>query len=252
MSRKSKIRWQERDSEDLAKAVKNFNAKIDRLAKKAPEMKNALPEKLSARRMKELINTRQDLHREINSLKRFSKRGSEEITVFGDYNTKITKWQKTEINRRVGVINRRRKARLEALENTEVTVGGIEQGYTRGQLGMPKAEMLELMPMTGLTKSMSNADVKKKFESVLIQSQNDFFSIRDLRTKANYLKGLTTNFNINDIQDVYDKINSMPMDEFLKTFQSEVKAKFEGLYPGNVNQERQYISDLRSVWNPKK
>ena len=252
MSKQSKIRWQERDNEELAKVVRNFNAKIDRIAKKSPELKNALPEKVSARRMKELVNTRQDLKRELNSLRRFSKRGSEEITVFGDYNTKITKWQKTEINRRVGVINRRRKARLEALEETEVTVGGVEQGYTRGAIGMPKAEMLELLPMSGITKSMSNADVKKKFESVLIQSQNDFLTLRDLRTKANYLKGLTTNFNINDVKDIYDKINSMPMEDFLKTFQSEAKAKFEGLYPGNVNQERQYISDLRSVWNPKK
>lgn len=74
MSRRHNIKWQKSDSQDLSKAVKNFNAKISRLEKKNPELKNALPEKVSVRQLKELINTRQDLKREINSLKRFSKK----------------------------------------------------------------------------------------------------------------------------------------------------------------------------------
>ena len=60
MSRKHKIRWKESDQQELRKAVKNFNAKIDRIAKKNPELKNALPEKASIRQLKELIKTRQD------------------------------------------------------------------------------------------------------------------------------------------------------------------------------------------------
>lgn len=252
MSRKSRIKWRESDSEELARAVRNFNAKIDRIAKKSPEIKNALPEKVSARKMKELINTRQDLKREINALKRFSKRGSEEIVVFGDYNTKVTKWQKTEINRRVGVINRRRKERLKALEDVEVTVGGVKQGYKKGEIGMPKSEIIDLQPMTGLTKSMSQADLKEKYKSVLAQSQSDFFTLRDFRTKANYITGLRRNFNENKIADIIEHINNMPLGEFLDIFQSETKAKFEGLYPGNKTQEGQYIRDLKAVWLPNR
>ncbi len=118
MSGKYKIRWQKSDSEELNRAVKNFNAKITRIEKKNPELKNALPEKVSAKQLKELINTRQDLKRELNALKRFTDKNNrigktedgsyEGITIFGDYKTKITKWQEKEINRRLTNINRRR------------------------------------------------------------------------------------------------------------------------------------------------
>ena len=67
MPRISNIRWNENQNAELRKAVKNFNAKITRLEKKHPEIKNALPEKVSVKAMKELIGTRKDLQREINS-----------------------------------------------------------------------------------------------------------------------------------------------------------------------------------------
>ena len=107
MSKQNRINWRDSDKQELKRAVKNFNAKIKRLEKKNPSNKNVLPEKVSVAQMQELINTRQDLNREINALKRFTKRGAEEIVdVPGtDYNLKITKWQRTEMNRRAAIIN---------------------------------------------------------------------------------------------------------------------------------------------------
>ena len=256
MAGKYKIRWQKSDNEELAKAVRNFNAKIDRIAKKNPEIKNALPEKMSVKQLKELINTRQDLKREINSLKRFtSKRGFDvdnDIVTYGDYNIKITKWQKNEISRRVAVINRRRKNRLEALQDVEVTSRGEALGYKKGDFGMGKIETLELSPMKGLTPGMNQTDLKKKYKNILIQSQSDFYTLQDFRCKANYIKGLQTNFNPNDIQDIIDEIEDMPLDDFLKIFNSDNDAKFEGLYPPNKKQYGQYVKSLRAVWLPKK
>ena len=256
MSRKHKIRWKESDQQELKKAVKNFNAKLDRIAKKNPEIKNALPDRASVKQLKELINTRQDLIREINSLKRFNKtRGfdpDKEIVTYGQYNIKITKWQRNEINRRVAVINRRRKERLEALEQTEVTSRGEEQGYTRGQLGMGRAEMVELLPMKGLTPGMNQTEVKKKYKNILIQSQSDFFTLKDFRCKANYIKGLRDNFSEGDIKDIIKEIEDMPLDEFLKTFNSDNDAKFEGLYAPNQREYGKYVKSLKAVWLPNK
>ena len=158
MSKQHKIRWRESDTKELARVVKNYNAKIRRLKNKDPQKyKNTLPqfydsktdsytEKLSVGQLKEIINTRQDLQREINSLKRFTKRGSEELVTVpdNDYNLQLTKWQKTEMTRRVAVINRRRKKRLEEIQETEMTSRGEKLGYTRGQLGMGKQQEVEL------------------------------------------------------------------------------------------------------------
>ena len=94
MAKQHPIKWKQTDDKELAKVVRNFNNKISRITKKNPDLKNALPDKISVRQLKELINTRQDLKRELNALRRFSKRGAEEIITYGDYNIKVTKWQK--------------------------------------------------------------------------------------------------------------------------------------------------------------
>ena len=97
MSKQYKIKWSKQDIEELNKVVKNFNAKITRLNKKNPENANIHPEKVSTADLKKLIETRQDLKRELNALRRFSKRGAELIVDAPDtqYNVKITKWQLT-------------------------------------------------------------------------------------------------------------------------------------------------------------
>ena len=174
MSKYHKIRWSEQDTKEISRVVKNFNAKVSRLAKSNPEIANVLPEKVSTRQLKEMINTRQDLNRELNSLKRFSKKGSEKIVVVPntEYELKITKWQQTEMNRRVGIINRRRKARLDELVNTEMTSRGQKLGYTRGQLGMGKATEVALQPMNAFYRTMGNRDLKKRWQSILHQSQS--------------------------------------------------------------------------------
>ena len=86
MSKYHKIRWQDNDLKELQRVVRNYNAKVTRLKKKEPELyKNTLPQfydertdsftdKISVRQLKEIINTRQDLKRELNMLRRFSKK----------------------------------------------------------------------------------------------------------------------------------------------------------------------------------
>ena len=262
MSRKYHIRWKKSDYEDLSKAVRNFNAKISRIEKKYPELKNSLPEKMQVGELKRLIKTRQDLKREINSLKRYTDKNNrislnedgsyEGIEIYGDYNIKITKWQRKEINRRIATINTRRKKRLEALKETQVTSRGQAQGYTVGQIGVGSIQMNELAPMQGLTPGASEESVRRKFKSALIQSQSDFLSLRDFRTKSSYITGLYRNFNENEIKDVVAAIEKMPVDKFLEVFNSDNDAKFEGLYPGNKAQEQEYIKSLKAVWMPNR
>lgn len=249
MSKYHKIRWSEQDTEEINKAVRNFNSKINRVAKKNPEIANLLPEKVSAKQLKELINTRQDLHRELNALKRFSKRGAEEIVTIPDteYNLQTTHWQRTEMNRRIGIINRRRKSRLEEIQNTEMTSRGEALGYTRGQLGMGRAEEVALQPMTAFYRTMGNTDLKKRWQSILTQSQSDYFTKRDYQVRDNYITGLKQNYNESDIKDIIDKIEHMDIKEFLNVFNQE-GGTFEFLYP-NSELEEEYINSLRTTWN---
>ena len=52
VARSYNIRWTDKDKKDLQRAVKTFNQKIDRMAKRNPEIKNALPEKIKMKEIK--------------------------------------------------------------------------------------------------------------------------------------------------------------------------------------------------------
>lgn len=251
MSKYFNIRWSESDNDDLRKAVKNFNAKISRLEKKNPEIKNALPERVTVKQMRELIDTRQDLKRELNALKRFTKRGAEELVTIpdNDYNLQTTKWQKNEMARRVGIINRKRKKRLEQISEIEATSRGEKLGYTRGQFGMGKADENALKPMNAFTRKMTRRDLNKKFRTIAKESQSSYWHVRELQLMNNYKQALLENFNPDDVKDILDAIENMGFEQFYTTFQSE-GANFETAYPPDAEQYEQYLTALRSTWIP--
>ena len=253
MPKQYNIRWRKDDSEALSRAVKNFNAKIDRLAKKNPKEASALPEKVTVRQMKELIDTRQDLNRELNALRRFSKKGSEILVDVPDseYNLKITRWQKNEMTRRVAVINRRRKKRLEEIEEMEVTSRGEGLGYTRGQLGMGRAEEAQLQPMRAFTPKMTRHDLKKRAEAINLQSQSNYFNKKDEQLRKNFIDTLLRNYNEQDIMDVIESIEDMDFKEFYRIFQSD-PGMFEWAYIDDDAQYQGYVNNLKSIWTPNK
>ena len=258
MSKYHRIRWSEQDTQQISRVVKNFNAKVNRLAKQNPDNASILPEKVSVKELKQLINTRQDLKRELNALQRFSKRGSEKIVDVpnSEYGLKITLWQRSEMNRRIGVINRKRKARLIELENTEMKSRGESLGYTRGQLGMGKASEIALKPMTAFFRTMGRKDLNKRFKSILVQSQSDYFTKQDFQVRENYIKGLKENYDYENIKDVIEVIENMDIKEFLNTFEEE-GGTFEFASPNGALDLKHaeyegYESALRATWLPNK
>lgn len=252
MPKHHSIRWKPSDDAELRRVVKNFNAKISRLEKKNPHERAALPERVTVKQLKSLINTRQDLNRELNALRRFSRRGAEEIVTapYNKYNLKITKWQRSEMQRRAGIINRRRKKRLDEVAGIELESRGEKLGYTKGAIGMGKAEEIELSPIRAFTPAMSRADARKKFAALLKESQSNYWHERELRMKANYIKSLEENFNPADIADVVAEIEDMDFSEFRKIFEAE-GGNFELSYPPDAESYQAHLTALKSIWKRK-
>ncbi len=253
MSKQYNIRWRDSDERELKRVVRNFNAKIDRLAKKDPQNANALPEKVRVGQLKELIDTRQDLKRELKSLQRFSKRGSEELVTIPDsqYNIKITQWQKQEMSIRAGLVTRKRKKRKNELEEIEVTSRGEKLGYTAGQFGMGRADEIALRPIKAFYRTMNRVDVNKRFKSLVKQSQSTYFNRADEQYRQNYIKSLIENYNSEDIEDVIKKIEDMNINDFI----SQVKAEdpnFEFNYPPDEDEYEQYVNQIRAIWIPNR
>lgn len=75
MAGQPNIRWRKADNENLSRAVKNYNAKLSRLAKKDPSA--ALPPRVSIKDIRAGIRTRDDYKDTLQALRSFSAKGGE-------------------------------------------------------------------------------------------------------------------------------------------------------------------------------
>ena len=243
------IRWSESDSQQLSKAVRNFNAKVKRLEKKFEGQSDVvIPEKVTMKEMRDLIGTRRDLNREIKSLQKFTQRGSETLVKANTENTiYLTKWQSNELVNRANRINKQRIQRKEELENKELISRGKSLGYTRGDLGMGKADVLHLRETNAFTPKMNKSDIKWKFKHYKKESQSDYWKKRDIQTRENYIKAMQTNMGIKDTSHIVEKIRKLDIDEFLNIFNSDPE-KFDVNYPINDEERIQAIEYLEKVW----
>ena len=263
MPRSNNIRWRVQDEEELRRVARNFNDKLRRLVKKSPENQNILPQfynertdqfesRITVETLKNMIQTRADYNRQLNMLKRFSKRGAETIVEAPDniYGTRTTRWQKQETARLAGIVNRKRQERLDKLNLVEVMNSSGKLGYTLGQMfGMGLASMNKLRPTKAFTQSQTQKDLKMKFRSLLFESRARFYTDKDRMLKDNYIKALLENYNENDIIDVIKAIDKMNSDLFVLKFEARGD-KFEMAYPPDRNSEeyRNYVSELKAYW----
>ena len=261
MSRQYNIKWREQDEKELRRVARNFNDKLRREIKKSPENKNILPQfynentdqfesRISVTMLHDLIKTRADYNRMLNMLKRFSVRGAEKIVDApdNDYGTRTTKWQKQEMGRMVGIVNRKRQERLDKLNLVEMMNSQGALGYTLGQMfGMGLASKNKLSPTKAFTPSQSQTDLKYKFRGLLTESKTTYHQDRDALLKENYIRTLQENYKAKDIQDVISKIRSMNSDAFVLKFEAKGDA-FEFAYPPDDEQYQNYLSELKGYW----
>ena len=148
---------------------------------------------------------------------------------------------------RSAVINKRRKSRLEKLQSTKMKSRGKDLGYTLGDIGMGKIEEVSLQPFNAFTPKIQQRDIKYKWHHIMKESQSDYFDKQDYAVKENFLKGLRWNFNYNDVKDLIEHIEKMPIDEFLKRFNQE-GGTFEWLYIPEYEEEQNVIKGLNNTY----
>lgn len=145
MPRQHSIRWKQNDSETLAKAVKNYNAKIARQAKAHPETAHLLPEKMSVRELKKSILTRKELNRTIETARDFTRRGAEKIiTVKGG--AQMTEYQYQKAKKDLRRVNAAKRAEEKRLQTVPVIMGGQKksvQAMSTKQKNQPTADNID-------------------------------------------------------------------------------------------------------------
>lgn len=283
MSRRSGISWNDNQKKDLARAVKNFNAKVSRLEKKDPTIKNLLPSKVKVADIKKNVETSQDLKKYVNSLNRFTKRGSEKIVSVpgystdkinkmlkdasspeeieeimsyrkNKYNLKTTKWQKNEMSIMARSVNARRKNRLDMISKMELEVGGKKLGYSAGDIGMGTIEQRSLDPINAFTPSMTRGDLKAKFDTLFKEFRDSYWNSRDIQLRDTFTEEILKNYGENErTLNIVDQIKDMDIKEFYKNFRKEPNT-FDYAYPINKEDKVQYdayLKRIESIWKIK-
>lgn len=143
MPKSSKIRWRESDTEQLAKRVKNFNAKLTRLAKTHPELVDILPERVSTKALRQDITNRQEYNKVIKALSAFTEKGSEQV-VTGKSGVRTTKWQLQQVQKAVRAENRKRRQEAQKLAAAPVRIGGKVYTNVRRMAGMQAKQPLSV------------------------------------------------------------------------------------------------------------
>ena len=88
------INFRRKDVGKLSYAIRKFNEKIRELEGIEKEF---APEELNYKEVKERITTRREFNRVVNSLKRFTREGQEDIIKL-DSGENISKWESHELN----------------------------------------------------------------------------------------------------------------------------------------------------------
>ena len=128
------IRYSKKTNERIDKLVRNYNAKINRLAKSGSDL--ALPRKMSREAvvaLKNSVSNRADLNRRLADLSSFTARGGEKlISVKG---TTLPKYQYETITRYKRLLSRRINTKLKFYTEERPKNKGVKEYATYAQIG---------------------------------------------------------------------------------------------------------------------
>lgn len=223
MSKRYNIKWRESDFEEVRRVVKNYNAKLNRLSDR-DDLADLLPEKVTAKEIISKIKTRQAFNLELNKMKRFTRRGSEELVTNKEGVTDI-KYNINEFSIFKRVENAARKRKKLFLENQDVTQGGVSTGQTRAQMGSIKE--VNLNPIEHTYKDVNQANwnkLKALMDRKLLNRANQEDAKRALR---NYIKGL---IHEGYSDELIEMVLHVDLDKFIDILDTDVYAEFDFIY----------------------
>lgn len=194
-----RIRWNRSDYARLGRAISDFNKKIKEL--ETEENKLYLPEEKNYKLEKKDIQTRAELNRVINSLKRFSNEGASDI-VENRAGQKMTRWQKNELNTQKAIAIRTLNAELRELEKPGKT------GYSRIQMGSQQANSI-----LATIRSLKKIEEKSGYEFNRIKiriedlGRKDYKMIKSIIYRENFMNAVSTNSNLEGYDLLLKKLN---------------------------------------------
>lgn len=238
MPRRNKIRWRESDHAELNRLVKNFNAKLTRIAKSNPDALPYMPERVSKKDLVNQIATRGDLKAIQRKLSNFTKRGAEEV-LESKHGAKASRWEVEEFKNNQRIENIRRAKRRKELGEQDVKIGGQTTGVKRKEMGSIKENAVQ--PSKKKFDAMTQSDWKKAtklFDKLILDS---YSYEKQQRYKDNYIKGLVA---AGFPKQLIEIVENVPLEKFLEVIDTDETATFDFIYdPNELAVKADYMMD---------
>lgn len=191
MAGQPNIRWRKADQADLSRAVKNYNAKISRLAKKDPTAE--LPPRVSIKEIRSGIKTRDDYKDALQSLRAFSAKGGENIPQARQPGG--IRWRPSD------------EAELKrTVNNFNAKVRRLSKKMGKDAAALPKPVSLAKMRKRIQTRS----DYKRELDSLRAFSQKGAEEL--VEAPDNYNKLKLTKWQLEDMERRAERINERRQD----------------------------------------
>lgn len=220
------IRYDKKIEKEINKVIRNFNQKIRRLEK---EEKKLLPKTITKKEIKENVYNRNELRRKLNELKRFSKRGAEEIVTLKS-GEKTTKYELENIKRESARIKRNISKEIKNLEKKNVRIFGKEQAATFSEMGDTYYLNLQAQ-RRALEKNINKLkkDELQRYKNLIKKISQNREYMNEI-FKESYLKMLTElgyYFEIDNrkLEKIKEKIMTLNVQKFLKLFNEDKAIK---------------------------
>lgn len=219
------IRYDKTLNKEINRVVQNFNNKVKRLEKSKRDL--MLPSKVSVKELKKEVLTRNELYRELDKLKRYSKRGIEE-TVKTMGGTNISKYELENVKREARRIKYQVTRQISLKKLTKPRVFGKVQDVTFAEMG-DKTYLNLVARRKALNKEIEklSASELKRFEDLLEKSKKkrlyDFNNLQynwanEMLMPLAYLTG----YPVDKLEGVAQKIATLKEKDFLDLFNNEM------------------------------
>ena len=216
------IRYDKKLNQEINRVIRNFNQKVARLEK---EQRDLLPSRVSKKELKGEVYTRAGLRRELNKLRRFSKRGAEDVlTTSGGVRT--TKYELENIKRETARVKSQLTRRINTMKYKKPKIFGKETTGT--YLSMGDSDYTELVAKRkALDKNIEkiDKDTLSRLKSMVGKLGKDKHYM-DTIFKENYISMLTSNgyfvgYDNAKLELLSNKLMQLKPDQFYKLFQED-------------------------------
>lgn len=214
---------------ELQRAINNFNSKIKRLESVDREID--IPEKESIKAIKDRVNSKWDLNREIDRLERFTKRNAEEL-IKNKSGVVMSRWEYENIQREQKRLSARLLREIERYGNIKPKEFGKEQSVTYAQMGDEKLSNLKARQKAISSKSISklNRAQMKDLQTLLNKTAANYRKDKQVFYN-NYLDGTLLNtayfigYDEGKIKYIKEKLSELSPTQFTKAFEQEQALK---------------------------